>query len=137
MRITKIITTETAHRLMHHGGKCSSLHGHSYRWEVTIEGNIDIYGMVMDFAELKNILKTCIEDPFDHAVVLYKEDRLAKIIDEIFPEFNLYIFDMQPTAENFALIAAGEISHKLPRALVLRSVKVWETETSFAEWRDR
>jgi len=133
MRITKIITTETAHRLMHHGGKCSSLHGHSYRWEVTIEGDTGIYGMVMDFAELKSILKTCIEEPFDHAVVLHKDDRLANIIDEIFPEFNLYIFDMQPTAENFARLVAMEINHKLPRSLVLRSVKVWETATSFAE----
>ena len=56
MKIFKAFTLEAAHRLPNvpEGHKCARLHGHSFRIEIHVEGDIDPhFGWVMDFADLK------------------------------------------------------------------------------------
>jgi 6-pyruvoyltetrahydropterin/6-carboxytetrahydropterin synthase len=56
MEVFKEFTFEAAHRLPNvaPGHKCGRLHGHSYRVEVHVGGEVDSRtGMVVDFAELK------------------------------------------------------------------------------------
>lgn len=56
MQIFKVFTIEAAHRLPNvpPGHKCSRLHGHSFRVELHVEGEIDPHtGWVMDFADVK------------------------------------------------------------------------------------
>ena len=133
MLITKIITTETAHRLLSHEGKCRYLHGHSYKWEVTIEAGIErSTGMVMDFSTLKELMIECIEKPFDHTLVLQENDSL---IPALYNVTKLLVLDGPPTAEVFAKEVSMEIRKRLPPFFVLECVTVWETETSYAEWR--
>jgi 6-pyruvoyltetrahydropterin/6-carboxytetrahydropterin synthase len=61
-------TFEAAHRLPHvpDGHKCGRLHGHSYRIEVHVRGDVDpVSGMVIDFADIKAAFRP-LEDTLDH-----------------------------------------------------------------------
>lgn len=76
IRITKIFTFETAHVLYNYDGKCKNMHGHSYKLFVTVKGNPinDLEnpknGMVVDFGDIKKIVKEEIIDVWDHAVLI-------------------------------------------------------------------
>ncbi len=76
IRITKHFDFETAHALYGYDGKCKNIHGHSYQLFVTVIGtpiddaNHVKNGMVMDFGDLKKIVKSEIVDSFDHGIVL-------------------------------------------------------------------
>ena len=69
IRITKEFTFETAHALYGYDGKCKNIHGHSYKLAVTVIGtpitdptNVKM-GMVIDFGDLKSIVKEEVVDP--------------------------------------------------------------------------
>ena len=71
IRITKEFTFETGHALFGYDGKCRNVHGHSYNLAVTVIGepitdtqNVKL-GMVLDFGDLKSIVREEIVDPFD------------------------------------------------------------------------
>ena len=68
MKITKIIEFSAAHQLPNEEcyGKCSNVHGHTYRLEVTVEGEITNKGWVMNFKDLKKIMMELI-DRYDHS----------------------------------------------------------------------
>ncbi|MCK4787456.1 MAG: 6-carboxytetrahydropterin synthase, partial [Desulfobacteraceae bacterium] len=53
---TKIVTFDSAHRLLNHPGKCRSLHGHTYKLEVTFQAQELQNGMVYDFGDMKKVL---------------------------------------------------------------------------------
>ena len=139
MIITKQFRTETAHRLLNYNGRCAHLHGHSYLWEVALKGSqLTNNGMLVDFKDLKRAMKHVL-DPLDHALVLNREDPLIKAArsKDMLRATNgeaprLIIWDGNPTAESFAAWAYHEI-----RALSFKVayVRVWETATSFAEYR--
>ena len=63
IRLTKIFHFDTGHALAGYDGKCRNVHGHSYTLEVTVAGepiqdpNHVKFGMVIDFGDLKNIVK--------------------------------------------------------------------------------
>ena len=75
IRITKQFNFETGHALYGYDGKCKNVHGHSYKLSVTVIGtpitdrdNVK-FGMVIDFTDLKKIVKEEIVDQFDHAMI--------------------------------------------------------------------
>jgi 6-pyruvoyltetrahydropterin/6-carboxytetrahydropterin synthase len=73
------IETETAHRLQNHHRLCQHLHGHSYKWEISIGSHeLNDDGMVMDFGDLKHLVHSEL-DQFDHAIVLQNSDPLLGI----------------------------------------------------------
>ncbi|WP_329016685.1 6-carboxytetrahydropterin synthase QueD [Micromonospora rifamycinica] len=68
MEIFREFTFEAAHRLPHvpAGHKCARLHGHSYRVQVHVEGDVDpVAGWVMDFGDLKKAFAP-LRDQLDH-----------------------------------------------------------------------
>ena len=78
IRITKNFRFEAAHALYGYNGKCKNIHGHNYKLFVTIIGipiseptNVK-YGMVMEFDDLKKIVKSEIIEEFDHSVIFNK-----------------------------------------------------------------
>ena len=107
MLITKEFTFAAAHKLINHKGKCKNLHGHTYKLQVTIRGKPNSDGMIIDFSDIKNIVKTSVIEKLDHSY-------LNEIIQ-------------QPTAENIILW----IWDKLKDKLNLFELKLWETPTSF------
>ena len=141
IRITKQFTFETGHALYGYDGKCRNVHGHSYKLSVTVIGSpiTDTshvkLGMVIDFGDLKKIVKEEVEDVFDHATVFNKNTphiELAKELQE--RGHNVILVDYQPTSENMVIDFAEKIKARLPKEISLFSLKLQETETSYAEW---
>ncbi|XLS28992.1 6-pyruvoyl trahydropterin synthase family protein [Flavobacteriaceae bacterium M23B6Z8] len=141
IRITKQFTFETGHALYGYDGKCRNVHGHSYKLSVTVIGTpiTDTshvkYGMVIDFGDLKKIVKEDIVDVFDHATVFNKNTPHVELAKELQDRgHNVILADYQPTSENMVIDFATKIKARLPETIKLHSLKLQETETSFAEW---
>lgn len=140
IRLTKEFSFEAAHALGGYDGPCREIHGHSYRLFVTIKGEPSVnpedpkQGMVMDFGVLKKIVSEEIISHFDHALVLRStaDEALRKLLAEQFD--NLIVVDYQPTCENMLDDFARRISARLPEGVVLHSLRLHETATSYAEW---
>jgi 6-pyruvoyltetrahydropterin/6-carboxytetrahydropterin synthase len=121
--IGKIFRFEAAHQLPNHNGKCRNLHGHSYKLEVEVTGPIkeangdSDEGMIMDFGDLKKIVQEEIIDLVDH-----------QFLNEVVPP------EHQPTtAENMVNWMSHLIWDRLWEDIIELRVRLWETETSYAE----
>lgn len=141
IRITKQFSFETGHALYGYDGKCKNVHGHSYKLSVTVIGNPITdkanvkYGMVIDFGDLKKIVKSEIVDIFDHATVFNKNTPHIELAKELESrDHNVILVEYQPTSENMVVDFAEKINSRLPGHVKLHSLKLQETETSFAEW---
>lgn len=141
IRITKQFSFETGHALYGYDGKCKNVHGHSYKLSVTVIGkpiqdtNNVKYGMVIDFGDLKKIVKNEIVDVFDHATVFNKNTPHVELAKELKNrDHNVLLVDYQPTSEMMVIDFAKKIKNQLPEHIALHSLKLQETETSFAEW---
>lgn len=111
VRVTRAFTFDAAHVLPWHPGKCSRLHGHTYRLEVTVVGPVSDDGIVIDFADLKAIVTEHVLNPLDHTL-------LNDLIDN-------------PTAELVALHILDTLTQRLP----VHSLRLWETADCFVEVR--
>lgn len=126
--VTRIFSFEAAHFLQNYKGKCSHMHGHSYRVEVTLSGeNLDEIGMLVDFNRLKILAQNHIIDRYDH-----------KVLNDV-------LFDCHegknPTAEilayRFFQSFKDAIFHvESEQGIRVKKVKVWETANSFAEYEE-
>ncbi|KAF2515843.1 6-carboxytetrahydropterin synthase [Flavobacterium salilacus subsp. salilacus] len=141
IRITKQFTFETGHALYGYDGKCKNVHGHSYKLSVTVIGtpitdnNHVKYGMVIDFGDLKKIVKEEIVDVFDHATVLNQNTPHIELAEELKKrEHHVILVSYQPTSENMVIDFAQKIKNRLPDTIQLHSLKLQETESSYAEW---
>lgn len=141
IRITKQFSFETAHALHGYDGKCKNMHGHSYKLFVTVLGTPILdpldpkYGMVMDFGDLKNIVKEEIVDVFDHATIFNKNTPHLDLGEQLIQlGHHILLLDYQPTTEMMVIDFAQKISKRLPENIQLHSLKLRETESSFAEW---
>ena len=140
IRVTKEFSFEMAHALRNYNGPCRNVHGHSYRLFVTLSGtpvkdaDDPTNGMVMDFTDLKYIVKTEIISIFDHSVTI--SDNYDKEKLEVFRKMfeNIIIVDYQPTCENLVTDFAFRLKQKLPEKVRLHSLRLYETATSYAEW---
>ncbi|KKN67690.1 hypothetical protein LCGC14_0458340 [marine sediment metagenome] len=116
IKIGKVFEFHAAHLLPNHEGNCKSLHGHSYKLLVEVRGDIkkegSETGMIMDYGNLKKIVKKEVLDKYDHS--------------------NLNDYFENPTVE----VMMDQMLYDLRRALPVRLTKVqlWETSTSYAEW---
>ena len=141
IRITKQFSFETGHALYGYDGKCKNVHGHSYKLSVTVIGtpisdaqNVK-FGMVIDFTDLKKIVKEEIVDQFDHATVFNKNTPHVELAHELETRgHHVILVNYQPTSENMVIDFSNRIKNRLPKNISLFSLKLQETETSFAEW---
>ena len=141
IRITKQFSFETGHALYGYDGKCRNVHGHSYKLSVTVIGqpitdtsNVK-YGMVIDFTDLKKIVKEEIVNVFDHATVFNKNTPHVELAKELEDRgHNVLLVDYQPTSEMMVIDFSKKIQLRLAKNIKLHSLKLQETETSFAEW---
>ncbi len=141
IRITKEFSFETGHALYGYDGKCRNVHGHSYKLSVTVigqpisePGEVKL-GMVIDFGDLKRIVKEEVVDPFDHATVFNKNTPHLELARELENRGHKVILaDYQPTSENMVVDFAAKIAAKLPETIKLHSLKLRETQTAYAEW---
>jgi len=141
IRITKSFSFETGHALYGYDGLCKNVHGHSYKLFVTVIGqpiddtNHVKYGMVIDFKDLKKIVKEEIVNVFDHATVFNKNTPhvdLAKTLES--SGHKVLLVDYQPTSEMMVIDFAQKIKTRLPKNISLHSLRLQETASSYAEW---
>ncbi len=142
VRITKDFRFEMAHALKGYDGLCKNIHGHTYELKVTIAGkpitdeNSPKLGMVMDFGDLKKIVKEEIVNRYDHALVLYNK-MPAGLLAELKNNFDRVILkDYNPTSELMLLDFVEKIKSRLPEGVFLKHMFLRETTTSYAEWFD-
>lgn len=141
IRITKMFSFETGHALYGYDGKCRNVHGHSYKLSVTVVGTpiSDTshvkFGMVIDFGDLKKIVKNEIVDVFDHATVFNKNTPHVELAKELSDRgHNVLLVDYQPTSEMMVIDFAEKIKKHLPPNIQLHSLKLQETDSSYAQW---
>lgn len=102
-------------------GKCNNpnFHGHNYELIVSVTGEIDqATGYVIDIKVLKNIIKSEVEDAFDH-----------KNLNVEVPEFK----DLNPTAENIAVVIYSKLKPMLDESLGLE-ITLYETPRNFVTY---
>ncbi|MCW7075670.1 MAG: 6-carboxytetrahydropterin synthase QueD [Candidatus Syntropharchaeales archaeon] len=113
MKIGISLPFDAAHSLPDYPGKCRNVHGHTYRVEIVVEGEINPdTRFVVDFADLKRILKHIIEE-LDH-----------RYINEVIE---------YPTAEYIALYIRDALKSGLNEGLELVAVKLFEGEGKWVE----
>jgi 6-pyruvoyltetrahydropterin/6-carboxytetrahydropterin synthase len=141
IRITKQFSFETGHALYGYDGKCRNVHGHSYKLSVTVIGEPIAdsshvkFGMVIDFSDLKKIVKEEIVDVFDHATVFNKNTPHVELAKELSDRGHcVLLVDYQPTSEMMVIDFAEKIKQRLPKQTQLFSLRLQETATSYAEW---
>ena len=138
VRITKEFKFEMAHALYGYDGLCANIHGHSYKLWVTVKGEVKNEnghtkdGMLMDFTDLKSIVKPEIVDKYDHSLVLNANSPHADLDLSAFNK--VYYLNYQPTSENLVLDFSNFIQKQLPDGVDLLKVVLSETASSFAEW---
>jgi 6-pyruvoyltetrahydropterin/6-carboxytetrahydropterin synthase len=123
LRLTSKVEIDSSHYLRNYDGKCADLHGHRWVVEVTVESvtedaidSLDNTGILLDFGVIKSLISE-----YDH-----------KNLNDM-PEFE----DINPTAENLAIVWADALTHEIIRRGIpakVISVKVWETPTNSVEF---
>lgn len=137
-KVARKFTFSIAHILDNHDGKCKNLHGHNYKLLVEISGDLikngAKEGMVIDFADLKTIVKREILDKLDHSFIYNQnsinETKIAKLLEEL--NSKTFALDGRTTAENIAKI----IYQKLKSYFNISKVKLWETDSSYCEYSE-
>lgn len=135
--LTKHFDFEMAHALMDYPGKCRNIHGHSYKMEVTVVGETQPdTGMVMDFKHLKDLVNEVVVNKLDHALVLSNATD-AELVAALRTHYEKVILvPFQPSAENMLEHFAALLKPRLPEHVRLYAIRLHETETSYAEWRE-
>jgi 6-pyruvoyltetrahydropterin/6-carboxytetrahydropterin synthase len=140
IRVTKEFHFEMAHALWNYDGVCKHIHGHSYKLFITICGEPiqDVsnpkLGMVMDFGDLKKIVKEPVVDFLDHSLVLNRTAGNSIPDDSNQMYTKVHLFDFQPTCENLVIYIANTILALLDPGIELVSVRLYETASAYAEW---
>lgn len=136
-KIAKEFQFDACHMLDGHNHKCHNLHGHTYRLIVEISGELICSGssadMVMDYADLKTIVKQHIIDRLDHAYLYHQnntnECRLASLLQEM--QRKIFAFPCRTTAEGMSKYIFDCLSQYIP----VSKITLWETPTSYCEYQ--
>ncbi len=130
-RVTRQIDFCYGHRLLNYEGKCRYLHGHNGRAFIVIEAaQLDQRGMVMDFSDIKDVMKQWIDQNLDHRMILHREDPAVPMLQELGEP--LYLLDCNPTAENIARVIFDVArEHGFP----VVETRLWETPNCYATYR--
>jgi 6-pyruvoyltetrahydropterin/6-carboxytetrahydropterin synthase len=125
---------DAGHRIVGHGGKCASPHGHTYKAEVFVDADeLDELGFVADFGDVKAPIRRWIDDHWDHAFLVNEYD--TDMLDALgrVPESKIFhVRGGNPSAERLARVLFEVAESVLPYRL--HSVRIWESPTSYAEY---
>jgi 6-pyruvoyltetrahydropterin/6-carboxytetrahydropterin synthase len=141
--ITRRLEFDAGHRIPDHHSLCRHLHGHRYAIEVTVAGDVTLQdgdprnGMVLDFSEIKAVLRSYIVDVWDHAFLVYRSDLQIREFLESLPDHRTVVLDVVPTVENLAAEAfrllAPRIAELCEKRLTLENVRLYETPNCWAD----
>jgi 6-pyruvoyltetrahydropterin/6-carboxytetrahydropterin synthase len=138
--VTRSVEFDAGHRVPSHGGRCRYPHGHRYRVEISVRGQLTLTGpeqaMVADFGMLKDCLHQ-VTDRLDHAFLVWDhDDELREVLKG--RGWRVVELPMPPTAEALAeLLFEGVLPLIVSRwsgRVELERVTVWETPSSSATY---
>jgi 6-pyruvoyltetrahydropterin/6-carboxytetrahydropterin synthase len=141
LTVTKEFTFDAAHFLTQYYGKCENLHGHTYKLHVTLSGEMQNNGLLIDFVILKRIVKKHVLDFLDHKNLndIFENptsEHIAKWIwnkleniDELL-KLELENPNLDDEIKQY-LKDEGELDKSKSGVVQLHEVKLWETATSF------
>lgn len=121
--ITTTREVPIGHRLLGYNGRCAFLHGHNYKFEVSITGQPDDMGFVADFHDVKIVLDKIL-DPLDHSMILREGDPSLEALSLE----RIVVLSVNPSAENISSLVFNEMAKKFQ----VTSVTVRETEDGWA-----
>lgn len=144
MRVTRRIEFDAGHRIPSHDSKCRHLHGHRYRLEVTVSGEVlptrgkSDDGMVVDFGAIKELMVKHIHDAWDHKLLLWEYDAAgAAMLPSTSDALGIVRLPVVPTAENLARLAFDVLSplvdERYSGRLRVAKVRLYETPNCWAD----
>jgi len=143
MEITTRMEFDAGHRIPGHKSTCKNLHGHRYALEVTIKGEVIMleqaseFGMVMDFKDAKELIKSTIVDRWDHAFIVYEKDHEVVDFLKTLRDHKTVTFPKVPTAENMALVAYETLKkvfeERYGKLIAPIKVRLYETPNNWAD----
>lgn len=130
-RISKSVAFCYGHRLLNYDGKCRHLHGHNARAVITLESEqLDELGMVEDFSSVKRLVWDWLDAEIDHTLLLHKDDPVLPVLEAAGERVR--VTEANPTAEYIARMIFDYVA---ARGFPVVDVTLWETETSYASYR--
>ncbi len=140
LQLTKIFNFETAHAIHGYEGLCRNIHGHSYVLHVTVRAKQPVQeplpapGFLVDFKEIKRIVKKEVVEYFDHRLFLSEDYiRTHPGLNNL---ENLEIWPYEPSAENILYFIRLKLIPQMPEGIVISCMRLYETATSYAEWKE-
>lgn len=142
LEVTKSIEWDMAHRIPNHSGKCQYPHGHRYRLEVTVKGELlsekgaSDEGMLIDFADFKKILRQKIYGVLDHRFLAAEEDELLKkaFSGDLGEKLKIIYVPFIPTAENILLWCFKQIKKDFPENISLSKLRLYESPKNWVDY---
>lgn len=130
VRVTQRFEFSAAHRLHNPAlsdaenirtfGKCNNAegHGHNYEFEVTLQGSVDGDGRLIDLQQFQAIVNDTVIVHFDHKHLNRQTTEFAETL---------------PSVENIAAVIFRLLDNRFPGSARLQSIRVWETNKTWAE----
>jgi 6-pyruvoyltetrahydropterin/6-carboxytetrahydropterin synthase len=127
-------TFDSGHRLLDYNGKCAYPHGHTYRVEVFIESqSLNDLGLVYDFTDLKDKIKTWVDENWDHAFLVNSQD--SELIAGLGGASLVRLYEFQdenPSCEVMSRVLYEKTVELCN--LVPAKVRLWESVNQYAEF---
>ena len=131
-RVSQNIEFCYGHRLLNYSGKCRHLHGHNGKAVIMLEGEqLDDRGMLVDFSDIKNSVRTWIDNELDHRMILNENDPAVPFLQE--QGEPLFLLPDNPTAETISRLIYNYTKNE---GFPVVEVSLWETPRSFATYRE-
>ena len=128
--VTKRLEFCYGHRLLNYDGVCRHLHGHNAMVEIDIAAEmLDDRNMVVDFSDVKRVVKAWLDDELDHKMILRYDDPMVAVLRA--QGEPIFTIDSNPTAERLAKLIydkARELGFNVT------TVRLWETPGSCATY---
>ena len=125
-------TFDSGHRLLDYNGKCAYPHGHTYRTEVFIESqSLNDLGLVYDFTDLKDKIKTWVDGNWDHAFLVNSQD--SELIAGLGSASLVRLYEFQdenPSCEVMSRVLYEKTVELCN--LVPAKVRLWESVNQYA-----
>ena len=130
-KVMKTVSFCYGHRLLNYEGKCRHLHGHNADVVITLESEtLDDRGMVVDFTDIKAVVKGWLDKELDHTLLLCRDDPVLPMLEQAGER--VFVMDGNPTAENIARLIFEFVARQ---GFTVVEVSLWETGTSCASYR--
>ncbi|WP_454721205.1 MULTISPECIES: 6-carboxytetrahydropterin synthase QueD [Cupriavidus] len=141
--ITRRLEFDSGHRIPNHGGQCRNIHGHRYRLDLTLSGEVlrsagaSDEGMILDFGDIKALANQHLVDKWDHAFLIHRGDTALLNFLQSMEGHKTVVLDAIPTVENLAQIAfdilAPVFKDCFGHQLQLTRLVLFETPNCWAE----